>query len=43
MENHLEILDTILVSTARLVVNRASLKLKYARVQQVLKLLKGAV
>lgn len=42
-ENHLEILDTIVESTARLIVNRASLKLKYARVQQVIRLLKEAL
>ncbi|MBI5197821.1 MAG: ATP phosphoribosyltransferase, partial [Nitrospirae bacterium] len=42
-ENRLEILDTIFESTARLIVNRASLKLKFARIQQVIRLLKEAV
>jgi len=42
-ENHLDVIDTILESTARLIINRASLKLKYARVHQVIRALKEAI
>jgi ATP phosphoribosyltransferase len=42
-ENHLEVLDTIMESTARLIVNRAGLKLKFQRIHEVIEALKGVV
>jgi ATP phosphoribosyltransferase len=41
-ENNLEILATIVESTARLIVNRASLKLKFRRIQEMIRILNEA-
>lgn len=41
--NHLKVVDEIAWSTARLIVNRASLKLKYDRVRQIIEKCRRAV
>ena len=42
-ENHLTVVEEIALSTARLVVNRASLKLKYERIREIIEKCKKVV